>query len=166
MASRPFHRRRTIPPNSHLDGLAGLERSRFVGQALPLAATSVIPSEFEESLTILFQKMIRDVSTSLDMTKEKSLIGMFSLIARQPAPGILGCRACRRRERECFLPRWNASGSKDLGRHFQSEERAVYPFRWDRLLTEAAPRLSLRPALRKWQCVARFLPNRARRLSS
>jgi hypothetical protein len=69
--------------------LAGLERSRFAGQALPLAATSVIPNEVEESLTILFQKMIRDVSTSLDMTKEKSLIGMFSLIARQPAPGIV-----------------------------------------------------------------------------
>ncbi len=89
MASRPVGRRRTIPPHSRRDGLAGLERSRFVGQALPLAATSVIPSEVEESLTILFQKMIRDVSTSLDMTKEKSLIGMFSLIARQPAPGIV-----------------------------------------------------------------------------
>src|SRR5436853_6137530 len=97
------------------------------------------------------------------MTKEKSLIGMFSLIARQPAPGILECRACRRRERECFLPRRNASGSKDLGRHFQSVERAVYPSRSDRLLTVAVLRLSLRRALRKWQCVARFLPNRAPR---
>ena len=60
-----------------------------MGQALPLAATSVIQSEVEESLTILFQKTIRDVSTSLDMTKEKSLLGMFSLIARQPALGIV-----------------------------------------------------------------------------
>jgi len=86
---------------------------------------------------------------------------MFSLIARQPAPGILGCRVCRKQERECFLPRRNASGSTELGRHFQSVERAVYPFRWDRLLTKAAPRLSLRPALRKWP-MRRSLPSKPR----
>jgi hypothetical protein len=84
MATRPFHRRRTIPPPPDRDGLGGLKRVLKLYGGRSRLPPSVIPSEVEESLTILYQEMIRDVSVraglaySLDMTKAKSVFLSWS----------------------------------------------------------------------------------------